>query len=296
MLPTGRIFFVLAASTALAQESPRLAPPLGPDTSLVLERAGRYVLDYEQAFRDLIAEELYTQSASRSAANDGPEHRQLRSDLVFVNLSGAMVWGCFRDVYEVDGQKVRERESRLEKLFRDPSPSAAERASAILLESARYNIGSAYRTINIPTLPLLFLHPQNQGRFRFERKGGRRIFGVEGVEVGFTETARPTLVNDGGSQDLPAEGRFWIDPDRGIVLRSEVAFRFPPARAIVHIAAEYRPEPGLTLWVPAEMKERYEDLPGAFPRVFHGRVEGAARYSNYRRFSVTTDEKTEAPR
>ena len=42
------------------------------------------------------------------------------------------------------------------------------------------------------------------------------------------------------------------------------------------------------------MKERYEDLPGAFVRVFHGRVEGTA--SNYRRFSVTTEEKTEAPK
>jgi hypothetical protein len=101
MLTTGRTLLVLAASTAaLAQESRPLASPFDPDTAAILERAGRYVLGYEQTFRDLIAEEVYTQWASRPAANDGPEHRQLRSDLVFASLSGSLAWGCLRDVYE----------------------------------------------------------------------------------------------------------------------------------------------------------------------------------------------------
>ena len=47
---------------------------------------------------------------------------------------------------ELNGKKVRDRDERLERLFRHPSPSALERARKILEESARYNIGGATRT------------------------------------------------------------------------------------------------------------------------------------------------------
>ena len=53
---------------------------------------------------------------------------------------------------------------------------------------------------------------------------------------------------------------------------------------------DYRPEPGLHIWVPEEMKERYEDLPDAAYREFREKTEATSRYSNYRRFSVTTNE------
>jgi VWFA-related protein len=266
-----------------ADAVPTSATPL----ATILERAGQYVSAYAQTFKNLVAQEEYDQKG-----NNGLRRRVLLSDLVFVNTPGAIPWTSFRDVYEVEGKKVREREARLEKLFLQGTPSAVAKAEAIRKESSRYNIGSAIRNVNVPTLALLFLHPPNQHRFRFERKGERWFSGTPGAEVAFTEIVEPSLVSD-GHDDLPGEGRFWVDANRGTILRSEVTYRFQPNRAYARIAVEYRPEPGLNIWVPAEMKEQYGDVPCAWAPVFGSKTEGTARYSNYRRFSVSTEEKAE---
>jgi hypothetical protein len=179
-----------------------------------------------------------------------------------------------------------------------PFRSATQRASALLAQSARYNLGPAIRNINFPTLALAFLHPMNQGRFAWSL-GGRRQFGsVEGVEVRFDELARPTIVDRDGQGDLPARGRFWIHPGRGTVLRSETSYPIETdgvrvARAFV--ATEYRPEPKLAMWVPAEMREEYEDLPTAAVRTFGSRTEATARYGGFRRFTVTMEEEAHLP-
>ncbi len=272
-------------------------PPVPADLVPVLERAARYVLDYEQAFHDVAAEENYTQWAETGGATmKGPTlsctatscRRLTRADVVFVRLGGEIPWGTFRDVFEVDGQKVRDREGRLEKLFGASTPgSVAPRVRAILDESARYNIGPVMRNINFPTLALAFLHPRNQHRFAWKRGGTRRFGTVEGLEVEFEEVARPTLVDQDGHGDLPATGRFWIDPERGTVLRSET--RFPlgapgaPQAARAQVATEYRAEPRLAMWVPVEMREEY---------AFGSRAEATARYSNFRKFTVTVEDET----
>ena len=189
----------------------------------ILERAGRYVKEYEETFRNLVAEETYRQWQPNERT-EGRVARTLRSDLVFVRLTGPLPWGTFRDVYEVDGQKVRDRERRLEKLFFAPKASDVEQAEAILNESSRYNVGRAYRNINVPALGLLFLRPENQKRLAFNRKGTRTIAGFATVEVAFEEKASPTLVHDRWMNDVPASGRFWIDETRGTVLRTEIDY------------------------------------------------------------------------
>ncbi len=285
---------LVGAGVAVA--SPPL--PVPADLAPVLEQAARYVLDYEQAFHDIAAEETYTQRTGPQRKMGGGVallctpagcQRTTRADVVFVRLGSEVPWGTFRDVFEVDGQKVREREARLESLFGASSPaSGAERVQAILKESARYNIGPAVRNINFPTLALAFLLPQNQQRFAWKRGGTRRFTTVEGIEIHFEETARPTMVDDGGRGELPAKGRFWIDAARGTVLRSETTFRFEPDRAWAYVATQYRPEPKLAMWVPAEMRETYQDLRGV--PVFGSPSEATAQYSNVRRFTVTIEE------
>jgi hypothetical protein len=275
----------------------------------ILERAARYVVDYEDSFRNVVAEETYSQQSEvsgasrvdafspsgRAIATSVYQRRVTRADLVFVRLAGDIPWGLFRDVFELNGKKVRDRDERLEKLFRNPSPSALEQAQKILEESARYNIGGAWRTLNLPTLPLLFLHTRNQSRFAFEPGERRRIAGVETIELRFEEVARPTLVTDAAGGDLPSKGRFWIDPQRSTVLRSEVVFRFEPDLATGSIETEYRLQPRLGMWVPHEMKEAYEDLPGTHRPVFRNPTRAQARYSNFRQFNVTTEEKATLP-
>jgi VWFA-related protein len=242
----------------------------------VLERAGRYVLHYEETFRNLVAEELYRQWGPDPRGGGGQVARTLRSDLVFVRLPGPLPWGTFRDVYEVDGQKVRDRERRLEKLFFAPKASEFERAQAILDDSSRYNLGRAYRNINVPALGLLFLRPENQRRLAFKRKGTRTIAGFPTVEVAFEEKASPTLVHDRWNNDVPASGRFWIDETRGTVLRTEIVYDLSPDnRERGFVATEYRREPSLECFVPDTMTELF------------GWIDSVARYTNYRRFEVS---------
>jgi hypothetical protein len=112
--------------------------------------------------------------------------------------------------------------------------------------------------------------------------GGRhRIADIESMEVRFEETGRPTFVRGDDFADLPAEGRIWIDPERGTVLRTEVQFDFEPGTALVK--TEYRPERPLAMWVPSEMEERYD------------RLRATARYSNFRRFRVEVGEAARVP-
>jgi len=297
-----------ASRTDAAATAP---PPVPEELAPLLEAAARYVLEFEASFQNLAADETYTQLSSQDM---GPKelrgqalsyqanaaHRMVtRADIVFARLAGAVPWGCFRDVYEVQGQKVRDSGRRLESLFATlPYMSATQRASNLLAESSRYNYGPAIRNINFPTLSLAFLHPMNQNRFAWSRGGRRRFGSVEGAEVQFEEVARPTIVDRGGQADLPARGRFWIDPVRGTVLRSETSFNVEidgvrSARAFV--ATEYRPEPTLAMWVPAEMREEYEDLPSATVRFFGGRTEATARYAGFRRFTVSTEEDARLP-
>jgi hypothetical protein len=60
------------------------------------------------------------------------------------------------------------------------------------------------------------------------------------------------------------------------------------------VATEFRAAPGLEIWVPAEMKESYEDLPSDAPgsQVFVAPVYATARYANYQRFSVEITSET----
>jgi VWFA-related protein len=254
----------------------------------ILERAGRYVRAYEETFRNLVAEESYRQWGPDPRGGAGQVARTLRSDLVFVRLPGLLSWGTFRDVYEVDGQKVRDREGRLEKLFFAPKASEFEQAEAILNESSRYNLGRAYRNINVPALGLLFLRPENQPRLAFKRKGTRTIAGFPTVEVAFEEKASPTLVHDRWGNDVPASGRFWIDETRGAVLRTEITYdletdktiRSPDVWERGFVSTEYRREPSLGCFVPDTMTELYN-----FQGI--GRIDAVARYSSYRRFEVS---------
>jgi VWFA-related protein len=279
-----------------------------PELAVVLKRAGEYVVEYEKTFHDIVAEEEYVQRAP--SVNAGvPQQRKTLADLVFVRLPGPIPWATFRDIYQVDGKAVRDRDQRLERLFSRGSASALERAEAILAESARYNIG-VERTANLPTLPLLFLHPDNQARFSFARQGEADDSNV--VEVAYREVSRPTFIRgrrpdrtpDGTAADLPAHGRFWIDARRGTVVRTEMSLGGTgEAEGTAKISTTYRPEPSLAMWVPEEMKEFYSVGGGSpalrgMPRsqLCNGcYTEAVARYRRMRRFLVTIEENARLP-
>jgi hypothetical protein len=307
---------ILAAAAASQSAAPQASSPPaldagrpGPDTASSTElaelrrRVGEYVAEYERSFSDLVAEETYAQRVAGWRYDETLKRlvractvckRTTRADLVFVRLAGEIPWASYRDVFEVDGRNVREHEQRLVKLLSSPGADAQEQARKLLAASAAYNIGPVTRTVNLPTLALLFLLPRNQERFEF-RLGGRRTIGTtEAVELVFRETSRPTLVKGPWNADLPAEGRFWVDAARAAVVRSEVEFAFG-AEAEAHVTTDYRPEPALAMWVPTEMREHFADVPRAKVKTFPVPFRGVARYERFRRFTVSTEEKVALP-
>ena len=285
------VLSLLAAPAAARAQEPSLVDVLG--------RATRYVSELSARLSGTVAEERYEQRATMPAGggigspagNRGSYYRRtLRSDYLLVRPRNEGWYYGFRDVFEVDGEPVRDREERLTTLFLDPSTSTDRQIRGIVRDSARYNIGDVRRNFNVPTLALLFLHPDNRARFDFERAdddapqlGLERPAGAGEVwVVAYREDWPTTLIRGRERVNMPASGRFWIEPAAGRVLASEVSVRDDEVRAT--IAVLYRLDSELDHLVPAEMRERYEN------RRQRSRVDGTATYTDFRRFQVQVSE------
>jgi hypothetical protein len=266
----------------------------------VLAGAGRYVSNYELELADVIADEHYVQQG-RPVAGGRPARRELLAEFALVRLGEEGGWTGFRDVIEVDGQRVHDREGRLLELFARAPATAARQARRIADESARFNLGALRRNFNEPTMALAFLVPDHQGRFRFKKDSEATIDGLDVWVVRYTERRRGTFIRTPGGRDIPAQGRFFIDPRAGRVVRTELVLRdflagddLPPGRprrpiqTRAEINVTFRPDDRLGIWVPAEMHELYTG-PWTLERVTpepeqHVDLIGTATYSNYRRF------------
>ena len=279
-------------SSAEAGSAASAPPRRGKDTGAVpvrdveaqrlIARATSYVAGYERQYSMLVAEETLVQSV-RSR-----EHA-IRSDLLLVRPFGTEGWMSFRDVFEVEGTAVRDRDDWLRRLFLDPSLEARAQLERIAAESARYNVGDVERNINVPLLALKFLRPDNVGRFRFKVLGKETVGGVSAVRVSYDEQARPTLVHLNKVEDVPATGWFLVDAASGAVMASRIGFELHAGS--IELEVRYTRDAALGMWVPAEMTEVHWADP---PNGTQGRItsmEARATYSNFRRFQVTTDEQ-----
>ncbi len=277
----GLLSLLVAATTAARQ------PPTLPH---LLSTAASYVAGYEEKASFLLFQEHYVQSVQILGGQPARE-RRLRSEVALVNTL-EFGWIGFRDVFEVDGQQVRNRHNRLEALFSEPLTSETlGRARALANESARFNVGSVQRTVNYPTMALAFLRETNQRRSSFTRDESARIGDVATWIVAFEETQRPTLIasqpDETGPGDLPASGRFWIEPDSGRVRRSQVTF--VQMRSTGSITVEYGPWPDLDVLVPVSMRESFlvQGLHSSGDLRQPQVIRGDARYSNPRQFKGT---------
>jgi hypothetical protein len=288
-----RIFLLLAllgnAAAVRAEES---IPPVAAEANAsgldaLLAKAGAYAARYEAELADLVAEESYVQRRL-SPGGRLRKARQLRSDIVLVPMSeaGALRWVVFRDVFEVDGKRVADREARVKRLFLDRATSEAAQGAKVLEESARYNIGIVQRNLNLPILALVFLHPENQPRFELALKGTETVQGVRARVVALRETASPAFVQGEEGRDLPCRGRVWIDPERGRVLRSELRFE-DGDRLVVDLITRYGSWEGAGVLMPMEMRDSYDYRPGFIAERSAERLEATARYTNFRRYDVS---------
>jgi hypothetical protein len=255
-----------------------------PLVASVVRRAGEYVTRFVQTFSNVVTEEHYVQNVSVGVPSGmlrSGGQRDLRSDLLLIRVGGLVEWQPFRDVFEVGGAPVRDRDERLAKLFDQPTSAVLARAEAIALESSRYNIGNVMRTVNTPVHTLLFLRPSLQPRFQFSLDGRDENAGADVWIVKYEEHVRPTLIRGDRDSDLPAAGRFWIDAANGRVLRSELVT--VSGAGTGRVTTTFRMDPQTDVAVPVEMREEYQ--------MQRGRITATATYSRFRRFAVSTDTK-----
>lgn len=283
----------------------------GASLKMLVGRLGAYVDRFEREFSSAVAEERYVQlyrpwrgypsfpsdeialewhDAGRDYPRSGPilDRRQLLSDVLLVQTPKG--WIGYRDVAVVDGRPVRDRAERVSKLFLKPSANRAGQLRRVAEESARFNLGRLRRTLNIPTLPLYFLHRRHHARYAFEHGGEEAIEGRRAAVLQFEERRRPTLVGTSAGEDVPLSGRVWIDQATGEVLQTETTYKPDGRRA--GLLTRYRAEPSFEVLVPDLMWEWYD---GGVMRFGSSAgvtlIECLARYTNYRRFTVATDEQ-----
>jgi hypothetical protein len=278
-----------AGSTAPTTASGRKPAPVpAPDTDLrpVIARVGRYVDTYLSELGSVVCEESYLQILRRGTAV--VDSRRTRSDLLL--LRGRDEWIAFRDVFEVNGRPVRDREERLKKLFLENPGEALSEGRRISEESARYNLGAVFRTINTPVLALSFFQSAFLPTFRFERHGTDTIDGVVLWRIDYQEVGSPTQVAQAVTgEDRPSSGSIWVEPASGRIVRT--VLKNGDAGMLVEVSVRYRPDDAVGLWMPAQMEERYYA-----PAMRRESIATEASYSAFRRFQVDTAESLGPPK
>ena len=256
---------IAAAATALYTLAPRAV--IAERVPGIVVRASGYVDRFIQDFSNVVAEERYVQESAYPH-----RRRELVSDFLLVTPPGSIGRYQFRDVREVDGAAVRDREDRLTKLFLEAPADksvALARAAAVARESERYNL-SNIGTLNQPLLAGGFLQSRYVNRFRFTAAGLEKYAGADVRYVAFQESARPTIVRTAGTHgDFATHGYFLIEEATGRVLRSEVDLGdgLPPPS----IVTSFSFDEDLQMTVPVEMHDPL----------------GVATYGKFRRFGVS---------
>jgi hypothetical protein len=254
---------------ALLAAVPLIAQPALGD---LIDRASRYVQAYETNFFVLAMDEEYVQWLERptnpgtnlSRSNPGggmvaPHHdsRQIvKADYLLVQAGPGRGWLPFRDILSVNGREVAFAEDRLLRLCRSGDPAAFDVATKLDEDSKKHDIGNVKRTINIPMLGMMLLHPQVRERFAFKHEGDEAIQGRYVERLSYRETMRPTIIKTTRGKDLALTGRMWIEPTTGVVVKTEMIAADPIVRAQVTVT--FRRNGELSIWVPEKMEEYYK--------------------------------------
>jgi len=279
---------VSAPAAPVARGRSRPMPRPDPALDVVLARVTEYLAGYIREFSNVVAEEVYLQHINLDRPNAKLETRRLRSDLLIVQIGGGVGWIPFRDVFEVDGNPVRDREERLQRLFLTGTEDAYKQATRISNESARHNLGLIRRTVNVPTLALEYLLPTAIGRCNFERRGEENVQGVRAWKIDFEEWGSPTVIKTGEDslEDYPAGGSIWVEPLTGRIVKTRV--RAANEEVSMESTVLFGRNDAMGIWTPVEMKEVYEQKTG--------KIGGDAKYLKFRRFQVTTEEAIKIPK
>ena len=283
-------------------EAPEAPVPL----AALLERAAWYLDYFIDQFENVVAEESYVQDASMQLPSYSPavgrggaglgapstaeltraRHRDLRSDFLLVKSLDTQALIPFRDVIDVDGVAVRDRQQRLANLFLTTPPDAMTQAERIQDEGARYNLGNMRSTLGNPVLALGVLQATYQPRFKFSNHKRDRGAGADVWAVDYQETASPAMIRGEAGRDLFAHGRVWVHAASGRVVKTQLMVEQPVVRA--QITTTFRMDDRFGIGVPSEMREQYWLSTG-------NKITTVATYGRFRRFDVRADEELRLP-
>ena len=118
---------------------------------------------------------------------------------------------------------------------------------------------------------------------RFSHNGENTISGVRTWVLRYQELGNPTIIRTRDRRDVPARGRAWVEPGSGRILRAEASVE-PGLGVTGTIDVTFEVDERMGFAVPSKMSERYTN------RNLVSVSTGEATYSNYRRFTVDTEE------
>src|SRR4051812_11118340 len=247
------------SAVSAAAAAPAAPAPLSPE---VRARTAGYVHAFVHGLANVVGQEDFELA--------GP-NRRVTSDFLLVQhpaSPGDLL--TYRDVTQVNGTPVPDRQQRLEELFLQPAalggdkrrqnPPAAPPQGAPVLN---------------PIFVLAFLQADFQARFELTVIDAGPDWPQEVKAVRFLEVARPTILRAGmrGELDVPVRGTAWVEPLTGRVLQTDLMV--PSGKSTINIVTKFTLDPRLQIMVPEQMRTEN-------PR-------GVATYSNFRRFSVQTE-------
>lgn len=298
-------------------------PALPTDLDGVLARAAAAATAFHRDFRQLIADESYTQVYS-SSPSSAWRSQSLRSEVAMVADEDEATWYTFRNTFEVNGKPVPTgARGTLELALRAPRPASLTEARFIARGSEDYLLAGSGRAANAATFALMVLLPAHQPRFEFTMRGEKRVGGTTLAVVGYREVRGPMFFRDVANQEIPMSGEFWIEPRSGTVFRSHFVVDGdgivrgalgPTAAPIlqatvdfsrIDVEVTYTPNPQLGVAVPIEMKESFSRDPGSRqPLIPQEGTNGAthhvrqrltcvAQYSNHRRVQASDRPRSE---
>jgi VWFA-related protein len=271
---------VLAAGGGAVEAAPLLAQ--GSD----------YVDAFVARFSNVVMEETLTQTYTPAPSTLGGRYsrvltpgttttRRLRSDFLLVRPPSTVFWLAFRDVVEVDGRAVADREHRLEQLFLQNTRSGLAEAQRIAAAGAAHFLGPRTRTTTSPVFALAFLQPHHQARFVYsvEPAKGGTARGLRTLVA--REVQEPTLLRTDTGGNLPIRARYEIEEATGVVRASELSLTTLGEQLLLRTT--YARDERVQGVVPETMREEHVTRDGA-------RLVTTARYGRVRTFGVTTSE------
>jgi hypothetical protein len=265
--------------------------------------------EYEQAFRNLVAEETKTIEVYR-ASGEIEKRREIVSELLVYRSTrpGTDATVEYRDVRSVDGKAVKQRGERALKLLMNAARAGSldKELEAIDRETSKYEFHRNVRGMSIyqRDLPKAWL-----AAFQVDQVGREQIAGRDVAVIDFRQTTVvPALASslllprEFGNPPELVRGRLWLDAETGQPWRIvwELVVRHPASPdplAIVRRESTYvrsRLGPLVPERIVFDWLMRFSH-PKNGPPSFGLSERTTFSYGAFRRFDVATSEEVKPP-